>query len=153
MAHILVDGYNLIGIAHKDLEKERDGLVRKLYEYSTAKGHHVTLVFDGWKNGQKDETKTVMGNLTVIYSRLGENADTVIREILSAATKPWIVVSSDREISGFAERKDFAAVTSNEFERKLDNDEDFERAPVLRKGISGRLSKKGKRKIQALKKL
>jgi hypothetical protein len=168
MAHLLIDGYNLIGIAHKDLEKARQDLIRKLYNYANTKGHNITLVFDGWKSGQKDETNSKVGNVTVIYSKLGEKADFVIKKILSSATKPWIVVSSDREISDFAERKGFAAVTSDEFEGKLystdkqnnneeassyDKDEDMYLMPARQKGNPKKLSKKEKKKIEALRSL
>jgi hypothetical protein len=168
MANILIDGYNLIGIAHTDLEKARQELLQKLINYSNTKGHNITLVFDGWKNGQKDETYSKAGNVAVIYSRLGEKADLVIKKILSSAAKPWIVVSSDREISGFAERKDFAALTSDEFADKLysavkqgkteeaasyDKDDGMDLMPARQKGNPRKLSRKEKKKIEALKKL
>ncbi|HDH00925.1 MAG TPA: hypothetical protein ENG80_03850 [Nitrospirae bacterium] len=51
MANILIDGYNLIGIAHDNLEKARIDLIQKLQSYSKLKKHRITLVFDGWKNG------------------------------------------------------------------------------------------------------
>jgi len=168
MAHILIDGYNLIGIAHTDLEKARRELIQKLINYSNTKGHDITLVFDGWKNGQRDETHSKVGNVTVIYSKLGEKADFVIKKILSSATKPWIVVSSDREISDFAERKDFAALTSDEFGGKFystdkqsktgeasayDKDDDMDLMPARQKGNPRKLSKKEKKKIEALRKL
>lgn len=168
MAHLLIDGYNLIGIAHKDLEKARQDLIRKLYNYANTKRHNITLVFDGWKSGQKDETNSKVGNVTVIYSKLGEKADFVIKKILSSAAKPWIVVSSDREISDFAERKDFAAVSADEFEGKLystgkhnkteeapayDKDKDMDLIPARQKGNPKKLSQKEKKNIEALKKL
>jgi len=165
MANILIDGYNLTGIAHKDLEKARKDLIQKLYEYAQIKGHDITLVFDGWKNGQLKETITKLGCLTIIYSKLGENADSVIKKILSSATKQWIVVSSDREISDFTERKDFAAVTADEFEGKLYStdkqnnykeasyDKDVDLMPARQKGNPRKLSKREKKKIEALRKL
>ena len=169
MANILIDGYNLIGIAHTDLEKARQELIRKLFNYSNAKGHDITLVFDGWKNGQRDETHSKVGNVTVIYSKLGEKADFVIKKILSSAAKPWIVVSSDREISDFAERKDFAALTADEFGGKLysstarqskteqapayDKDDDMDLIPARQRGNPRKPSKKEKKKIEALRKL
>ena len=168
MSHILIDGYNLIGTAHGNLEKVRNDLISRLYEYSKIKGHQVTLVFDGWKDGQKDETKTRSGNLTVIYSRLGDTADHVIRKMISSSAAQWIVVSSDREVSDFAINKDFAAVTSDEFEIRMNRalhageeefiDQDFEEDLMdcmysPSKGNPGKLSKKQKRKLSALKKL
>ena len=147
--------------------RERNQLIQKLFDYSNAKGHNITLVFDGWKNGQKDETHSKVGNVTVIYSKLGEKADFVIKKILSSAAKPWIVVSSDREISDFAERKDFAALTADEFGGKLystakqnkteeaadDKEDDMDLKPARSKGNPRRLSKKEKKNIEALRKL
>lgn len=178
MAFILIDGYNLIGISHKDLAAARDDLIKKLQTYAALKNHNITVVFDGWKSGQKDQTRKRAGHVTTIYSRLGENADTVIKNMLSSAARPWIVVSSDREISDFAFRKDFAAIHSEEFEFKLysalrnpensskDNEEisledemkkfyeDEHDEPTADPGGNPRqLSRRQKKKLQALKKL
>ncbi len=177
MAYILIDGYNLIGIAHGNLEKARNDLILRLMQYSEIKKHHITLVFDGWKSGQKDGTKTTTGSLTVIYSRLGEKADLTIKKILSSSTKPWIVVSTDREIADYATGRDFAAVKSDEFEYKLYSalenipedsggdvrnnnekdmnyyDDESEYPSARRKGNPRKPSRRQKKKLQALKKL
>jgi predicted RNA-binding protein with PIN domain len=162
MPKILIDGYNLIGTAHGDLEEARNNIVKQLQEYSKVSGHEVTIVFDGWKDGGKDETKITSKDITVIYSRLGENADSVIRRIISESRTPWIVVSTDREVSDHALKNDMAAVTSQEFESKMlsalgeEDVFDFEdeiALPYSHKGSSRKLSKKDKKKIQALKKL
>lgn len=177
MAHIIIDGYNLIGISHDNLENARNELVESLREYLKIKDHQITLVFDGWKAGQGDETRTRQANLTVIYSRLGEKADQTIKKMLASSTIPWIVVSSDREISDFAENHDFAAVTSDDFEKRLysalhsvqqDNyngkepfdealikyfDDEIEPSPAPTKGNPRKSSKKQKMKKTALKKL
>ena len=167
MAHILIDGYNLIGTAHGNLEEARKELIDHLQKYSQSKLHDITLVFDGWKSGNKDQTKTRAAHVTVIYSRLGETADVVIRKMLTPDNKPWIVVSSDREIYDYAARKDFAAITSDEFEDKLcralhdnsgsipdmqDNDDDYPSTAGF-KGNPRKLSRRDKKKQQALKKL
>ncbi len=166
MAYILIDGYNLIGIAHNSLEKARNDIVEKLCQYSSLKEHDVTIVFDGWKTGQATETKLRISNINIIYSRLGENADFVIKKLISETTKSWIVVSSDREISSFANRKELVSLTSDEFERKLysalysveedeieDYDEGDDLRPVRQKGNPKKISKKQKKKIRALEKL
>ncbi|MBI4681855.1 MAG: NYN domain-containing protein [Nitrospirae bacterium] len=177
MAYILIDGYNLIGIAHDNLEKVRNDLIEKLKKYSDIKKHHVTLVFDGWKSGQKDQTEIKTRALTVIYSRLGEIADLVIKRLVKSSTFPWIVVSSDREISEYAENHDHAAVSSAEFEEKLylalrnpvddsvntgliegsdsfkDNDDEIDSVPTRSRGNPRQLSKRQKNKFQALRKL
>ncbi len=174
MAYIIIDGYNLIGIAHGNLEQARSDLIHDLQDYSKVKGHEITLVFDGWKDGRKDEARIKTGSLTTIYSRLGETADAVIKRIVNEHTTPWIVVSSDREVSGNASRQDCAAVSSEEFYEKLssalsdlrkyiNNDHitdhsnvknnEKSRPPARLKGNPGKLSKKQKKKIQALMKL
>lgn len=168
MAYILIDAYNLIGTAHKDLEKARNSLIEKLCRYSNLKGHNITLVFDGWKDGRPEETRMRIGDVNIIFSRLGEKADLVIKRILTESRKPWIVVSSDREISDFANNKDFAAITADEFESKLHSilytagerrtEESFkyyENIDIVhpKKGNPRKLSKKQRRKLQALKKL
>lgn len=170
MANILIDGYNLIGIAHKNLQKARDGIIMKLSKYSEIGGHNITIVFDGWKTGQTTETKLRISNINIIYSRLGEKADFVIKKLISETTRSWVVVSSDREIADFANRKDCVPLASEEFDNKLHaclhatgqdrseesfiyGDEDAEAMPALQKGNPRKPSKKLKRKLRALKKL
>lgn len=169
MSYILIDGYNLIGIAHDELKKARNNLIHQLQRYSELKGHDITVVFDGWKSGQLNETKIQVGNITVIFSRLREKADSVIKRILSNASRQWIVVSSDREIADFTKRKGIVSITTGEFERKLyspagsvgeieepisiKNDEDIDIVPAKRKGNPRMPSKRQKQKLIALKKL
>ena len=163
MAYILIDGYNLIGTAHQDLEKERGKLIEDLSKYSNRTGHDVTVVFDGWKNGMGAETNMMIGGVKVIYSRLAEKADRVIMRLISTSHKAWIVVSSDREIADFARSKGASPVTSDEFRYKLYSpaedteeepvEEDDEEMPVRMKGNPWKLSKKEKMKIRTLKKL
>ena len=166
MAYILIDGYNLIGTAHGNLEKARKELIDQLQNYSRIKHHDITLVFDGWKSGHRDQTRTKAAHVTVIFSRLGETADVAIRKMLTPNAKPWIVVSSDREIYDYAARKDFAAITSDEFENKLFrafhensesipdmNEDDEYDLPTRFKGNPRKLSKRENKKKQALKKL
>ena len=169
MAYILIDGYNLIGTAHRDLEKERNKLIEDLSRYSNKTGHDITVVFDGWKNGMGAETNMMIGGVRVTYSRLSEKADKVIMRIISAGHKAWIVVSSDREIADFARSKGASPVTSDEFKYKLyspiEAADDFEEEPIEEdeeeinikparmKGNPWKLSKKEKMKLRTLKKL
>lgn len=165
--HIIIDGYNLIGTAHHNIEEERNQLIEALSEYSKIKGHDVTVVFDGWKNGPGPETTMKVGGIRVIYSQLSEKADRVIMRILSEEQKAWIVISSDREIVDFTYSKEMVPVTSDEFEIKLfsaiesagydgeeiPEDEYDELHPTRLKGAQRKLSKKQKMKSRALMKL
>jgi len=169
MAYLLIDGYNLIGTAHQNLEKERSKLIEDLSKYSKKTGHDVTVVFDGWKNGMGAETNMMIGGVKVTYSRLSEKADRVIMRIISSGQKAWIVVSSDREIADFARSKGAAPITSDEFRYKLyspietaedseeepveDDDEETDIKPGCMKGNPWKLSKKEKMKARTLKKL
>ena len=165
MAYILIDGYNFIGTAHTSLEKARGELVNDLNVYSELRGHNITVVFDGWKNGKAVETRLTAGRIILIYSRIGENADSVIKRILRSEHTPWIVVSSDREISNYAAGKGIVCISSDEFDSKLysgrintnipldHNEEDANSKPSRQKGNPRRPSKKLKKKIQALNKL
>jgi len=160
MSSILVDGYNLLGIFHKNLEKARDGLIHRLERYCSIKGHDLTVIFDGWKEGQPYETRFRHGRVTVIYSRLGEKADSVIERILSERKRSWIVVSSDRAVSDFAWGMGYASVSSQEFETKLESATlrgDFEKIEEEterpRKGNPRKPNKRQRLKLKALEKL
>jgi predicted RNA-binding protein with PIN domain len=100
--HIIIDGYNVIGILHKDMEKARDEFIGLLMEYKSLSHHYITVVFDGYKSGSVVEQTTVTGGVKVIYSRLGDRADDVIKRIISSEKKEWVVVSDDRAIVNHA---------------------------------------------------
>lgn len=169
MAYLLIDGYNLIGTAHGDLEKARNELIRELSDYSKTKGHNITVVFDGWKDGKVEETVAWIDGMRIIYSRLAEKADSVIMRIVLREKKPWVVVSSDREIVNFAIRHDFVSITSDEFERKLyfskrllkkeyaegydDYDEEIDSPSPSKKGNPKKMSRRQIRRLQTLEKL
>lgn len=161
MAYILIDGYNLLGVFHKSLEKAREELISRLERYCSIKGHDLTVVFDGWKEGQPLETKFRTGGVTVIYSRLGEKADSVIERILREKKRSWIVVSSDRAVADFAWGMGYASLNSQEFERKMESAIqagpfdvlDEEDMTIPKKGNPRQPNKRQKLKIKALQKL
>jgi predicted RNA-binding protein with PIN domain len=122
-ARIIVDGYNVIGTAHGDMEKARRQLVDLLTRYREASHHDVTVVFDGYHQGGGTETFGVTGGVQVIYSRLRERADDVIKRIVSKDGTERVVVTSDREIAGHAWSRGSVPVSSETFlalvERRL----------------------------------
>ncbi len=73
------------------------------------------VVFDGWKGGSNLETSSIMGGVKVVYSRLGEKADSVIKRIVSSERREWIVVSSDREVAAHAWATGSVPIPSEEF--------------------------------------
>ncbi len=123
------------------------------------------VVFDGWKGGGSVEHSSMRGGVKVIYSRLGEKADSVIRRIFSAERREWIVVSSDREIAGHAWAAGSIPVPSEQFFPFLEEGgapptvpfsgmkEDSDLPGEQRKGNPRRLSRKEKALNRALGKL
>ena len=120
---ILIDGYNLIrqsdilrNYERQSLEAGRRALISKLIEYKKRRGHKITVVFDGWKNGPADEERDRAGKINIIYSRHGEKADDVIKRIAAHTAEDTLVVSSDREIVSYITRCGKTALVSVEFE-------------------------------------
>ena len=158
---VIIDGYNLIGVHHKDLEKEREILINSLIEYKRGKGHDITVVFDGWKTGEARESRYVTGGIRVIYSRIGEKADSVIKRIISSDRREWIVVTSDREIADHAwasgsvplPADDFLKATERRTSAFLPEDNEEEYNEPRRKGNPRKPSKKEKALKRALSKL
>lgn len=60
------------------------------------------------------------GGVRVIYSRLAEKADSVIKRIISKERKEWIVISSDREIMSHAWACGSIPIPSAEFQAILE---------------------------------
>jgi predicted RNA-binding protein with PIN domain len=155
ISSIIIDGYNLIGIQHKDLEKQRNKLIESLIEYHKRKDHDITVVFDGWKTGGAQENKSLIEGIKVIYSRLGEKADSVIRRIISSERHGRIVVTSDRDIAVHAWASGSVPISSEIFmhaiermqteKRNMYEEEyDEEYVQTSRKGNPRKLSKKEK---------
>jgi predicted RNA-binding protein with PIN domain len=149
------------------LSAEREKLIRLLSEYRKKKGHDITVVFDGWKSGGPREEILKTGGITVIYSRLGENADYVIKRIINQDKREWIVITSDRDIASFAWANGIIAVPSDRFRAVIGEAgssfkgeyeplyEDEDDGPGLRRGKGNprTLSKKEKALMRALRKL
>lgn len=148
MSKILIDGYNLIGIFHKDLKKARENLINNLIKYCKDKNHQITVVFDGYKEGLGRETLETRGGIRVIYSGAGEKADDVIKRIIKTEKNQWIVITSDRDIEKTAWKENCIVIDSYIFSDILNGEKFyFEK----QKGIT--LSKKEKAIIKVLEKL
>lgn len=115
VAKILIDGYNLIGIQHGNIEAERERLIGALSRYRKLRSHEITVVFDGWRGGGVRATRISTGGVTVIYSPLGQKADALMADMLARDSAYWIVVSSDREVEASAWAGDSVPVNSDTF--------------------------------------
>lgn len=161
---IIIDGYNLIGRdggMRGALEHKRNGLIQQLAIFRERKNLEVTVVFDGWQSGLAKEVEEKRGGVKVIFSRLGEKADSVIMRLARRQGSGCVVVTSDREIRAVVEKFGAACVTSGEFtevlrssDRPYDNSEFAEpQRDSLKKGNPRRLSRADKKRSEILRKL
>lgn len=167
--HLIIDGYNLLHVTRSliqltsvELQWERDHLIHQLSSYKQLNPCEITVVFDGWQGGWNSERKEWKEGIEVIFSKLGEKADEVIKRLVKEKGSGAIVITSDSEISRYAERMAAAVIPSDQFRERMERsvlkiEKDFgeekEEGRAKRKGPSRRLSKKEKRLKAALKKL
>lgn len=117
---IIIDGYNLIGIAHKDLKKQRGLFIDRLVTYKQQKGHKIIVVFDGHKSGRPEREIMEREGVKIIYTRIGETTDEFIEAFLKDSKTQWIVISSDHSIQKEAWRYKAIPVRSEDFEQILE---------------------------------
>jgi len=168
--HLIIDGYNLLHVNRSlnqlngiQLQWERDRLIHQLSTYQKLKSFDITVVFDGWQGGWSTEKQERKKGIDLIFSKLGEKADEVIKRLVKEKGSGVIVITSDREVSRFAERMAVSVISSEQFQEKLEapsnkfedifEEEGVEEKEIKKKGLSRRLSKKEKRARAALKKL
>ena len=154
---IIIDGYNVIGSDSGltgNLERRRNLLVQRLAGYHKNKGHHITVVFDGWRSGSIDEVQQNRDGICIVYSRLGEKADSVIVRLARKQGAGCVVVTSDREVRSAVERFGAVALYAGEFGEMLrnlggpfgDQESDYSQQTTPKKGNPRRLSKKERRR-------
>ncbi len=84
------------------MDKARNEFIDVLVRYRNLTMHDITVVFDGYHQGGGMEHTTIRSGVKVIYSRLRERADDVIKRIIAKDRREWIVVTSDRSIISHA---------------------------------------------------
>jgi len=99
-----------------DLQAGREALLELLAHYRSRSHHQITVVFDGWQQGDLKEGRDRHQGILIIYSRRGERADEVIKRLLERERSRAVVVSSDRELQEFAEKVSAAWISAPEFE-------------------------------------
>jgi len=168
--HLIIDGYNLLHVNRSliqasaaDLQRERDRLIDQLSAYRRQRPCEMTVVFDGWQGGWITEKIERQKGMDLVFSKRGEKADEVIKRMVKERGAGVVVVTSDRDISRFAERMAVSAIPSEQFLEKIEKlafqaprerlGEEEEERGKKKKGLSRRPSKKERRKMAALKKL
>ena len=161
---MLIDGYNLIrqspDLAQRDaldIEEGRKALIARLAEYRRIRGRtiKITVVFDGWGSPHMSTQRVTERGVTVFFTRQGETADAWMKRRVHEMGE-GVVVTSDRDVRDYACRAGIATITSDEFERRMEEatytdmkgfDEDDE--PSLRppkKGVSRRPGKRERKR-------
>jgi predicted RNA-binding protein with PIN domain len=120
-AHLIVDGYNVTkrGFGEISLEHQRSRLVAGLGALAAQSGSEVTVVFDG-----AEKMPAALGTprgVRVLFSRKGQTADEVIRQLVRAepAGRPVVVISSDREVADGVRRHGAYPLSSDTLLRRL----------------------------------
>jgi predicted RNA-binding protein with PIN domain len=97
------------------MEKARDTLLDAMIAYRKVKDHEITVVFDGYKNGMATQQVVFRDKVKVIFTRLGERADDVIKKTVWQERREWIVVTADRDIADHAWAAGSVAVAPEKF--------------------------------------
>ena len=170
--HIIIDGYNLIRQSKRlsildlqDIQLGRDTLVDMLAAYKKAKRHRITVVFDGTTAPLFSQQRDRRKGISIIFSRKGESADSVIKKMAYKERQRALVVSSDQDIVQSATANGAATVSANDFENKLtmsmdmdglqfDRDDNIGWRPTTKKkGPSRRLPKRQRKNSAKIRKL
>jgi predicted RNA-binding protein with PIN domain len=166
--HLIIDGYNLLHVNRSlinlnsiQLQWERERLIDRLSTYQKLKPCGVTVVFDGWQEGWSTETREKKKGIEVIFSKLGEKADEVIKRLVKERGSGTIVITSDRDVARFSQRMDVAVIPSEQFRERMEggSSDMLEERPeeegrgIKKKGPARRLSKREKRARAASRKL
>jgi len=170
--HIVIDGYNLIRQSRKlgaldleDIQLGRDALIGMLATYKKMKAHPITVVFDGTGSPLPYRRRDRQKGITIVFSRIGESADTVIKRMARKEGPKALVVSSDLDIVRSVEAQGAASISAEDFENRLvlsiyadsmeiEQDADSGWKPTTKKkGPRRRLSKKQRQAGAKIRKL
>jgi predicted RNA-binding protein with PIN domain len=172
---LVIDGYNFIcastGLSGShpgsmDLDSEREFLLSSLNIYKRLRRVKITVVFDGARSGNLTRNSLVSGSVSVIFSRGGEEADQIIKEIAKKGGS-LTVVTSDKELGHVCSTYGAVVIKSGEFYELLeaalyeemkggapdDDEDDGSCGWGAKKGPARRASKDERKKRGRLKKL
>jgi predicted RNA-binding protein with PIN domain len=118
-AHLVIDGYNLMAAVGglSDIEAGREALLKALAAYKRRRKVRVTVVFDG--RGLARDSERRFG-VEVIFSRGGEEADHIIKDLAASYGHGAVVVSSDSVVSAHARSRGAVVMGSDEFAGLMD---------------------------------
>lgn len=165
--HLVIDGYNLTGVMNytaTDLEGIREELIKRLQAYKRIKGHRITVIFDGKKSGSFYRARTNQGGIEIIFSKEGEEADQILREMAKKERHSMILVTSDKAVASYAEAQGAVTMPSDEFDSVLstamyhdikgaEEEGEIEAGQTKKSGNPRKPSKQQRKRLQRIKKL
>lgn len=119
----MIDGYNLAFAWEPvrramliDRQRGREVLIDRLARYKRSAGCSITVVFDG-RDLPGGQGLQVNRGIKVIYAKKPASADDEIYRMVSTCKNrgSLTVVSSDRQVAGFARRHGASAMGAGEF--------------------------------------
>lgn len=147
MRTLIVDGYNVIrqagpyaALAETDLDAARAALVSDVIAYAHGE-LKATVVFDGHLNPSSDGRPHTVGDVTVVFSGHGVEADSVIESLSRVAREAGdevVVVTSDAVTQWTVVGGRVVRMSSAEFAREIrpQNAEWRDHAPAGRMKIT-----------------
>jgi predicted RNA-binding protein with PIN domain len=152
----LIDGNNLLGSwgGPRGGDDGRGEVVRRVAAFCRARGARATVVFDG-QPLRPDFDRQELGNLTLLVPEAGQDADSVILDLVRRAARPkeLIVVTSDKALYSSARTQGAQVLRAHEWNalaraaavaRPRRSDEGAEK-PEHEPDIEGWLERFGKR--------
>jgi predicted RNA-binding protein with PIN domain len=114
----VIDGNNLLGSwgGPQGQDDRRAEVVQRVAAFCRAKGARATLVFDGHPLRPDMEAQD-LGPLRLRVPPAGQDADTVIREIVDTAERPaeLVVVTSDKALYSYAKTAGASVLRAHEW--------------------------------------
>jgi predicted RNA-binding protein with PIN domain len=114
----LVDGNNLLGSwgGPRPQDDRRDEVVRRVAAFCRARGARAVVVFDGHPL-RPDLRAQEIGPVALRVPPPGEDADSVIRELLDRAERPreLVVVTSDKALYSYAKTAGASVLRAHEW--------------------------------------
>ncbi len=133
---IIIDGYNFMwqdqlfrNEAIRGHDKGRSMVLKWVASTPRLQEFEVTIVFDAYKTDALHASEEKVDGVTVVYTAGGETADDLIRQLASRYAGAAIIVSSDREVARYAEKKGCGVLGSREFQRVIEAPADFDTDP------------------------
>lgn len=129
---LLIDGYNVLfkaarGIRDgRGLAEERDRLVARISRHCAATNQRAKIFFDPKRGGGTPAFDRIRKLPPVEVVQLSEvSADDAIRAVVESGTDrtAYRVISSDREVAGAAQKKNFETMPADEFLAELERGE------------------------------